>query len=67
MPRLEFRPFPFRSFSKENSIGADGINEILMPVLLHSVHSWIAGNAREWSGMNALAKPMASTSGAVYP
>lgn len=65
MSAFEFRSFPFRSFSKENSMGTDGINEILMPVLLHSVRSRTTGNARERSGMNAFAKPLASTPGAV--
>jgi len=67
MSAFEFRSFPFRSFSKENSMGTDGINEILMPVLLNSVHSRTAGNAREQTGMNALAKHLVSTPGVVYP
>lgn len=47
MIAIIFRSFPFRSFPKENTLGTDGINEVLISVLPYSVHSRNAGNGRE--------------------
>jgi hypothetical protein len=48
----KFRSFPFRSFPKENMLGTDGINEILISVLPVSVHSKNTWNRREQTGTN---------------
>jgi hypothetical protein len=54
MPKSEFRSFPFRSFPKENHLGTDGINEILISAAPFSVHSQNAWNRRERTGTNGL-------------
>lgn len=52
MSEQKFRSFPFRSFPKENTVGTNGINEVLIPVLPVSVHSQNTGNGRERTGTN---------------
>jgi len=49
MRNQKFRPFPFRPFPKENMLGTDGINEVLISSPLIPCVPRTDGNGREWT------------------
>ena len=53
----------FRSFPRENQLGTDGINSILISDRPVSVHSRNAGNARERTGTDGNGRERTGTDG----